>query len=110
MPKVEQVTITMRRPLSAGDTGVVAIGHFTFEDGIVTLTNEDGSPLRRGLDQRLTTRTVRGAREAPVWSAAVLAGHQPRQVAGRLLHQKVSSEKSGSDFNRPLPYDTRWVV
>jgi hypothetical protein len=104
MPKVEQVTITMRRPLSAGDTGVVAIGHFTFEDGIVCLTDEAGTPLKRGSDQVLTTRTVKGARAAPLWSAAVLAGHDARMVAGRLLHQKVASEKSGLDFNRPLSY------
>jgi len=34
----------------------------------------------------------------------VLAGHDDRMVAGRLLHSKVASEKSGSDFNRPLQY------
>jgi hypothetical protein len=102
LPK--QIYIQLRRPLGADDPGEVAYGHFTFVDGIVTLTGEDGAPLRRGKDQQLTTRTVRGARDAPVWSAAVLAGHDARQVACRLLHQKVASERSGSDFNRPLHY------
>ena len=100
----EKIHIHLRRPLGADDPGVVAYGQYTFVDGIVTLVGEDGKPLRRGSDQLLTTRTVRGAREAPLWSAAVLAGHDARQVARMLLHQKVSSEKSGTDFNRPLRY------
>ena len=45
-----------------------------------------------------------------MWSAAVLAGHDDRMVASRLLHTKVSSEKSGSDFNRPLQYPNMGVV
>jgi hypothetical protein len=101
MPK--QICIQIRRPLGGDDTGQVEIGHYVFVDGVVTLTDEDGNPLRRGQDQRLTTRTVKGARDAPVWSAAVLADQADHQVAGRLLHTKFSSEKSGTDFNRPLP-------
>jgi hypothetical protein len=100
----EKIHIQLRRPLGDDDPGVVAYGHYTFVDGIVTLVGDDGKPLRRGSDQLLTTRTVRGARDAPLWSAAVLAGHDARQVARMLLHQKVSSEKSGTDFNRPLNY------
>jgi hypothetical protein len=107
---LKQISIQLRRPLGADDLGEVARGHYTFADGIVTLCDSDGSPLRRGMDQALTTRTVRGARDAPVWSAAVLAGHDARMVAGRLLHQKVSSEKSGSDFNRPLRYENPGIV
>jgi hypothetical protein len=110
MSEIKQICITLRRPLGDSDPGMVAYGHYTFKDGIVTLTSEDGTPLKRGMDQKLTTRTVRGTREAPVWSAAVLAGHDARQVAGRLLHSKVSSEKSGSDFNRPLTYQNLGIV
>jgi hypothetical protein len=102
MPK--QICITLRRPLGDNDPGDAAYGHYVFNDGIVTLCDEDGNPLRRGMDQQLTTRSVRGARDAPVWSAAVLAEHDARTVACRLLHQKVASERSGSDFNRPLQY------
>jgi hypothetical protein len=96
-----QIYITLRRPQSDNDPGEVARGYFTFIDGVVHLTDENGVPIKRGSSQVLTTRTVKGAREAPAWSAAVPAGHDARQVACRLLHQKVASEKSGSDFNRP---------
>jgi hypothetical protein len=101
LPK--QICIQIRRPLGGDDLGEVAYGHYVFVDGVVTLTDEDGNPLRRGVSRRLTTRTVKGAREDPVWSAAVLADQACHQVAGRLLHTKFSSEKSGTDFNRPLP-------
>jgi hypothetical protein len=100
----ELIYITLRRPLGDGDGGEIAYSHYTFVDGIVTLTDEAGTALKRGSSQVLTTRTVKGARDAPLWSAAVLAGHDCQQVARRLLHTKVSSEKSGTDFNRPLIY------
>jgi hypothetical protein len=99
MPK--QICIQIRRPLGGDDLGEVAYGHYVFVDGVVTLTDEDGNPLRRG--QRLTTRTVKGAKDAPLWSAPVPEGRGDHQVAGQLLHSKFSSERSGTDFNRPLP-------
>jgi hypothetical protein len=99
---VHQVYITVRRPTGANDPGQVEVGHYVLVDGIVTLTDDAGVPLKRGSSQ-LTTRTVRGARDAPLWSAAVPADQSDRQVAGRLLHSKFSSQRSGSDFNRPLP-------
>jgi hypothetical protein len=110
MSEIKQFHIQLRRPLGDGDPGEVAIGWFTFVDGIVYLTDETGTPLKRGISQALTTRTVKGARDASVWLAAVLAGHDAGQVAGRLLYSKVSSEKSGSDFNRPLNYPPLDVV
>ena len=100
---LSNLTIQVRRPLHEGDLGEMAFGRYTFEDGIVTLVDENGTPLRRGHDQALTTRTVKGARDAPVWFSAVLAGQDAHQVAARLLHNKVSSQRSGTDFNRPLP-------
>jgi hypothetical protein len=106
----EQIHITLQRPLNESDPGVCARGYYTFSDGIVHLTDENGVPLKRGSSQTLTTRTVKGARDAPLWSAAVLAGHDAKHVAGRLLHQKVSSEKSGSDFNRPIHYKNYGIV
>lgn len=45
-----------------------------------------------------------------MWSAAALAGQNDKMVASRLLHQKVSGEKRGSDFNRPLVYAPRGIV
>jgi hypothetical protein len=110
MPTVKQVCITVRRPLSDADPGQVEYGSYTFIDGVVTLTDDGGKPLRRGMDQRLSTRTVKGAREVPVWSAPVLANQADHQVAGRLLHNKFSSERSGSDFNRPLHYSQSGIV
>jgi hypothetical protein len=106
----EPIIIQLRRPLGGDDAGEVAIGWFTLEDGIVHLTDEAGVPLKRGISQALTTRTVKGARDAPVWSAAVLAGHDAQQVAGRLLHQKTAGERSGTDFNRPLHYPRSGIV
>jgi hypothetical protein len=110
MAEVKSVTVQLRRPLGAEDAGMVARGYYTFLDGVATLVDEKGTPLRRGKSEVLTTRTATGARDAPLWSAAVLAGHDAHRVAARLLHSKVSSEKSGSDFNRPLNYPPAWVV
>jgi hypothetical protein len=108
--EIKQLQIMLRRPLNESDPGECARGYYTFVDGIVHLTDENGLPLKRGRNEALTTRTVKGARDAPLWSAAVLANHEPRQIAARLLHQKVSSEKSGSDFNRPIHYKNFGVV
>jgi hypothetical protein len=107
---IKRITIQLRRPLGADDSGMVAHGCYKFADGVVTLCTEDGTPLKRGRDEQLTTRTVKGARDAPLWSSAVLAGHSERQVAGRLLHQKTASEKRGGDFNRRLDYPDRGIV
>jgi hypothetical protein len=99
LSEVKSVTITLRRPLGPGDCGLCEIGFFTHVDGVVSLTDESGVPLRRG--STVTTRTK--GKDTPTWSAP--AGDDPRAVAGRLLQQKFSSVKSGSDFWRPLRYE-----
>jgi hypothetical protein len=101
LPEIKEVTITLRRPTGPNDPGLCEIGFFTHVDGIVSLTDESGTPLRRDGGSTVTTRNTKG-KDAPTWSAP--AGNDPRAVAGRLLHQKFSSIKSGSDFNRPLHY------
>jgi hypothetical protein len=101
MPEIKSVIITVRRPLRDGDFGECAEALYEFDEEkrVVTLVDDGGKPLPRGM-----TRNVRGKKEeAPRWSARVLDGQDPRTVAGRLLHQKVAGEKSGSDFWRPLP-------
>ena len=97
---VKQVSISIRRPLGPNDAGLCECGHYIFVDGVVTLTDESGTPLRRGLG--ISARKPKGA--IPLWTAPVLATQAAHQVAGRLLHTKYSSERSGSDFNRPLSY------
>lgn len=109
MATVKQVYTTVRRP-SGDDTGQVECGHYVFEDGVVTLTDEFGTRLRRGLDQRQSTRKLKDEREAPVWSAPVLAGQEAQHVAGRLLYGKFAAERSGSDFNRPINYPLGNIV
>jgi hypothetical protein len=99
LSEIKSVTITLRRPLGPGDCGLCEIGFFTHVDGVVSLTDESGVPLRRG--STVTARNTKG-KDTPTWAAP--AGNDPRAVAGRLLHQRFSSEKSGSDFNRPLHY------
>lgn len=100
---VKRIYTTVRRP-SGDDSGQVECGFYIFEKGVVTLTDESGTPLRRGLDQRLSTRKLKGEKEIPTWSAPVPSGLAEQQIAGRLLHGKFSSERSESDFNRPLIY------
>ena len=89
---------------------MVAHGHYTFAGDTVTLTTEDGTPLQRGSTQALTARKARGARDHQVWSAAVPSGGDAEIIAKRLLHTKVSSERSGSDFNRELRYPRMGIV
>jgi hypothetical protein len=95
LPEIKSVMITVRRPVRDGDCGECAEAQYTFDEErrLVTLVGEDGKPLPRGR-----------AKDAPTWSAKVLDGHDARTVAGRLLHQKVAGEKSGSDFWRPIVY------
>ena len=106
---VKPVYITVRRPMG-DDPGRIEAGHYIFVDGVVTLTDEAGTPLRRGVDQRLTTRKMKGEKEAPVWSAPVAEGVADRTIAARLLQMKFSSQRSGSDFNRPLIYPPISIV
>ena len=94
MLEVKQLTIQLRRPTGPTDIGESEYGFYVFDEDkkVVTLTDEHGTPLKRGA--KLTTRTV--PREVPMlWSAPVPAGREPFQVAAKLLHTKVSSEKSG---------------
>jgi len=101
MSEVKPVFIEVRRPLSDADPGHVELGFYIFDGGVVTLTTEDGTPLRRGSSQTLSTRTAK--QDGSLWSATVPPGHDDAMVAGRLLSSKFSSQRSGSDFNRPLP-------
>ena len=106
MPEVKQLTIQLRRPTGPTDIGESEYGFYVFDEDkkVVTLTDEHATPLKRGA--KLTTRTV--PREVPVlWSAPVPPGRDPYQVAGRLLYEKFSSQKSGIRFQpaialRPL--------
>jgi hypothetical protein len=106
---VKPVYITVRRPMG-DDPGRVELGHYIFVDGVVTLTDEAGTPLRRGVDQKLTTRRLKGEKEAPLWSAPVAEGLDDRAIAGKLLHMKFSSQRSGSDFNRPIVFNNAGIV
>jgi hypothetical protein len=93
----ESIIVTVRRPLGEHDPGECAEGFYAFDEEkrVVALVGEDGKPLPRG-----STR----AKDGPLWSAKVPDGQDARMVAGRLLHQKVAGEKSGSDFWRPIQY------
>lgn len=84
------IHITIARPLNEDDQGVVECGHYTVDDGLVSLTDETGMPIASG-------RLQIG------YTAKVGEGETAKQVAQRLLWRFYRTKKSGGDFWRPLP-------
>jgi hypothetical protein len=109
MLEIKHINITLRRPLNDADPGECARGCYIVADGVVYLTDSDGVKLKRGADQKLTTRT-KAAKDQPLWSSPLPEGRSERAVAARLLQSKVSSERRGTDFHRPLQYPRNGFV
>jgi hypothetical protein len=73
--------------------GQVAEGRYTWENGIVTLVDHDGTQLRD--------------RKAKVYQKKLSQGEDPHVVAGRLTKQRFHDYGGGKqDFWRPLTYKT----
>ncbi len=91
--QVFQTYITLARPMD-GDAGRIEVGHYVVDGETVTLTDQNGTPIKSGRIQLgFTAKT--GVEE------------DHAQVARRLLWRRYRATKSGSDFNRRLDYPKR---
>jgi hypothetical protein len=102
MPEVFSVTVQIRAP-RGGDAGQVCHGCYTLADGVVTLTDRDGSPVRDEHGKLYTRKLGPGATVAD----ADIAGRSlTKEFRLALLGKTPSSER----FSRPLDYPKRgWL-
>ncbi len=88
--KVHTTYVTIARPM--GDhPGTIEPGHYTVAADVVTLTNQDGEPIKAGRMQLDYSSKV-GDNETEI------------QVAQRLIWRRYRAMKGGTNFNRPLNY------
>jgi hypothetical protein len=84
-PKVESVIVTVRPPNErTGDPGEAAIGSYTVQDGVLSLTDENGKPV----GEKLT---------------ALVTEANAHAVAAQLTTKRWA-ESRNDDFNRPVVY------
>jgi hypothetical protein len=88
MPEVHRVTVTVRRPKDS-DPGQVTFGYYTLVDGILTMTDASGMPMRRTSGEYYRAKI--GPDESP-------------QTRARVFTREIRAALRGSDFNRPLDY------
>jgi hypothetical protein len=98
MPEVFPVTVHIKLPSRAIPTGQVAHGCFTFANGVVTLTDRDGNPVR---DERgkLYERKLEEPHNK-LADAEITAGFLTKEFRLALLGKTPSNER----FSRPLDY------
>jgi hypothetical protein len=73
--------------------GQVAEGRYTWEDGVVTLVDQDGTPLRD--------------RKGKVYEKKLTPQEDPHTIARRLTKQRFHDHGGDKqDFWRPLTYKT----
>jgi hypothetical protein len=93
MKQVHTVWAQVRAPRS-GDPGVVVEGAYTVADGVVTLTDREGRPVRDG-DGKLYTRKIEN-------------GDTAKAVAARMTKQFRTALSGGdqrvSGFSGPIRY------
>ena len=98
MPDVKSVTIQIRpRSGRAGDTGQVSFGYYTVEDGVLTMTDGDGRPVRRR-DGELMQRKLKPGDDAETFA----------RIFTRSFRLHVQGD--GADFNRQLDYPNLGVA
>jgi len=69
-----QFYVTTRKPVHENDPGTVAEGHYIYANGIVTLTNATGEPLRGG------------------WNYELEGDETPHEVAQRALRNWIAAQ------------------
>jgi hypothetical protein len=91
--KIYNVTAQVRRP-KEGDPGAVVEGRFTLEDGIVTLTNHIGSPVRD--------------HDGRTYSKKLADGEDAYVIAARLTKEfrraRRGDKHKDSNFSAPIHY------
>jgi len=92
MPTPTRFHIQVRKPERPGDPGEVAIGYYTYANGIVTLTDEHGEPLPGGHSTELTSSEL------------------PSIIAKQLLRQQRSLNQRNRSFRDPIRYKPLGIV
>ena len=88
MPEVHSVYATVRLPTN-GDTGQVTTGYYTLGDGVLTMTDSQGAPVRDLNNGEMVTHKVK-------------EGEDPRSIASRLtlkIYRMMRSDGMAG-FNR----------
>jgi hypothetical protein len=94
MRDVRQVTVITRNPSGSGDGGSCEDGWYTVdEDGVLTMTDKDGAPLRNAnTGQKITHRLAPDENEKGV----------AKNLRLKMFRDERHDEMAG--FNRPLRY------
>jgi hypothetical protein len=95
--QIKRVRITTVRP-SGDDLGACELEHYVVRAGMVTLCDQQGTPLHRGQPS-----ARRGADRASRWEAPIEEGLDPHVVAAQLLWSRYRARAS-NDFYKPLRY------
>jgi hypothetical protein len=96
MSKIHQVYATVSLPRD-DDPGQVAIGYYKLEDGVLTMTNSKGVPVR-GLSTGKPIQHV------------MRDGDNAHSIASRLTLTTRRAVSGETDFNRPLNYSRHGVA
>jgi hypothetical protein len=93
MPEIKSVVVITANPVGEGDPGQCAEGWYVVENGMLTMVNRDGVPLR---DNNTGRRFAMG----------LLPG-ESEKAAAKKLTLKVHRAARGDDmagFHRPIRY------
>jgi hypothetical protein len=82
-------SVTVEPPRNADDCGVVSIGHYTIDGGLLTMVTENGDVVRIG------DRT---------WTRELHAGDSPRKIAAQLTLSIRLSVQGQGNFHRVLTH------
>jgi hypothetical protein len=94
MPEVFHVYATVRLPNGDNDPGQVTTGYYTLADGILTMTDSKGTPVRDlNSGEKVTHKLAAGD------DAAVIARRLTMKI-----HRMLRGESGPAGFNRPLSY------
>ena len=97
MPEIQQVPVQLRSP-SGDDPGRVTVGFYIIEDGKLTMTDENGKPVRSPINGDPYVHRLR-----PEDNAAAIAS---------VLTKRIRSALRGDDgdFNRRIEYSNAGIV
>ena len=88
MPEIKQVNAIQANPSPSDPNGRVTAGHYILEDGLLTMVDADGKPLRGTGGEKIVHR--------------MQDGENPDSIACRLTLMLYRRADDG--FNRPLNF------
>jgi hypothetical protein len=102
MPEVKTVTVQVRGP-KGDDPGQVAMGAYTLEDGVLTMTDPSGRPIRKAATGERFTCKVK-----PGDNHVAFAGQMTLEIRGMMRGENAPGTVKG--FNRQLDYPKSGVA